>query len=134
MDVTWEMVAGLFLVAHAVAHASVTVPAMGTGGKQLGWTGRSWLLTGVLGEVPVRRFGVALGVIAALGFVGAGLGFLGVDMLAEWWRTLAVSSALISLVFSVLVFPDLMPRPRMYAAWPVINLGVVAALVWVWPA
>ena len=78
---------------------------------------------------PVLRVAAnSLWALATAGFVGAGLSFLGLGISVEWWRPLALVSALVSLSGLVLFLGD----------WPVFNtigavgfnLAALAALAW----
>jgi small-conductance mechanosensitive channel len=94
------------LLFHGVAHLVGVIPAIGlvdaakssAPSWAKNWSSRSWLLTDRLGDGAARVIGIILLLASLVGFVGAGLG------LADWlvphdaWRTLAVVSAVISLV------------------------------------
>jgi hypothetical protein len=58
---------------------------------------RSWLLPGMK-ERALRVVSHVIWVAAAFGFVAACLGFRGVVIPGEWWRSLAVGTAVVSLV------------------------------------
>lgn len=76
-----------------------------------------------------RTFGV-LWLLGLVGFVPAGLAFLGVWVPREWWRPLAVGSALVSIAI-ILVFwpPSLGPMLNALVA----NVGILAILWLHWP-
>ena len=92
---------------------------------------RSWLLPG-LGEPAPRVIGGVFWVLAAVGFIAACLGFLGILVPALWWRPPAIGSAVVSLL-GLIVF---------WGTWPVFNtIGalsmdiavLVSLLVLHWP-
>jgi hypothetical protein len=62
------------------------------------WSSRSWLLSDLLGDTASRIICAGLFLAAFIGFIGAALGLLGVLVPHQWWRTLAVAAAVISLV------------------------------------
>ncbi len=62
------------------------------------WNARSWLLTRLLGNTITRVIGFILLAVASIGFLGAALGLMDWLVPHEWWRSLAVTSAVVSLV------------------------------------
>jgi hypothetical protein len=77
---------------------------------------RSWLMPRA-GEPVLRTVSSVLWVLVAAGFILSCLGFLGVVLPADWWRPLAVVSALVSLLGLVLF----------WGTWPAFNaLGALA--------
>lgn len=92
---------------------------------------RSWLLSGV-GEPALRIVSGVFWGLAAVGFIAACLGFLGILVPTLWWRPLAIAFAIVSLL-GLLLF---------WNTWPVFNLiGAVtmnivvllALLLFHWP-
>lgn len=86
---------GVFIVLHGLVHLwYVTLsqrlvefqPAMG-------WTGESWLVSGVLGNAATRSLASVLYVLAAIAFVASGVG---VFMGADWWRPVLIGTAVFS--------------------------------------
>jgi hypothetical protein len=69
---------------------------------EMGWTGKSWLLTNILGEYTTRTLAGLLFVLAAAGFVAGGLGYL-IQM--DWSITVLIVSAVLSAV-TTFVFWD----------------------------
>lgn len=76
-----------------------------------------------------RTFGV-LWLLGLVGFVPAGLAFLGVWVPREWWRPLAVGSALVSIAIILLFWPP-SPGPKLNAL--VANMGILTILWSHWP-
>jgi hypothetical protein len=115
----------IFLVAHGAVHAPIWLAPYGEGAPFD--PGHSWLLQGLgLNGTSARALGIALAMIAFVGFAGAGIGLFARQ---EWWRALAVGAAAVSLVLLV----------GYYHAWltlgVAINAGIVLALTWAnWPA
>jgi len=90
---------------HGVGHAMGVIPALGVVNREgssqgwlKNWSSRSWLLTNLLGNAGSRILCVILYGAALIGFLGAALALLGWGIPHDWWRTLAVVSAAISLV------------------------------------
>jgi hypothetical protein len=69
---------------------------------EMAWTGRSWVLSPLLGNAVTRSLAAVLYVLSTLGFVIAGIGlFAG----GAWWRPLLIGSAAFSAVV-ILLFWD----------------------------
>lgn len=91
---------GLFFIAHGLVHLAVWLAP--DKGEEPFNPSHSWLMSmlGAENTTP-RTIAIALAVIAAVGFVAAGFGWLGAQ---EWAKSIAVWSALVSLVLVVLYF------------------------------
>jgi hypothetical protein len=68
----------------------------------MGWTGKSWLFSPLLGDATTRSLAAVLYVLATLGFVIGGIGVL---VQQEWWRPLVIVSATFSTAI-ILLFWD----------------------------
>lgn len=92
---------GVFLVLHGLVHLWYFVLArrLVEFQESMGWTGRSWLFTGLIGDGATRSLAAALYVVATIGFVAAGGGLLAGQ---SWWHPLALASAAFSAVVMVL--------------------------------
>ncbi len=91
---------------------------------------KSWLLAG-LGEQTRRSIANGLWSIAAVGFILSTLAFLGV-LPAAWWRQLAISFSLVSLI-GLIVFLGNWPAFNTLGAIG-FNVVVLVALLWLqWP-
>jgi hypothetical protein len=96
-----QLLVGIFIILHGLVHlwyvtlSQRLVPFQ----PEMGWTGKSWLLTGALGEDPTRTLASLLFVLATLGFVVGGIGYL-TDL--AWWRALLIASAVISAATTLL--------------------------------
>ena len=127
---------------HGVGHAMGIIPALGivdAGGSSQGWlknwSSRSWLLTNLVGDTVSRIVCVILYLAALVGFVGAALALLGWGVPHDWWRTLAVVSAAISLVALLLFWNALIFLfPHKVGALAVNVATLVGLLVLNWPA
>jgi hypothetical protein len=98
------------------------------------WSSRSWLLTDLLGNTASRYLCFILYGVAVVGFVAAGLALVGWLLPHDSWRTLAVVSAVISLV-AIAFFWDalIMLFPHKVGAIGVNVAVLVGALVANWP-
>jgi hypothetical protein len=106
-----KTIVALLLVLHGLVHAilaAVPNPSAPDQGFANFFPGfGSWLLTRAgLSEPAGKTLAIVLAVAATLGFVAAGLALLGVLVPFDWWRALAIASAVVSLVL-VVIFWDL---------------------------
>lgn len=100
----WAYLFGSFLILHGLGHAA-----------------------GLF--VGNRTFGV-FWLLGLVGFVSAGLALFGVWVPREWWRPLAVGSALVSIAIISLFWPP-SPGPMLNAL--VANMVILAMLWSHWP-
>jgi hypothetical protein len=68
----------------------------------MGWTGRSWLFSPLLGDAATRALAAVLYSLATLGFVAGGIGIFAGQ---GWWRPLVIGSATFSSAI-ILLFWD----------------------------
>ncbi len=126
---------------HGIGHAMGIIPALGavdsegaSQGWMKNWSSHSWLLTNLLGDPVSRVLCVLLYGTALLGFVGAALALLGWGVPHEWWRTLAIVSAVISLLALLLFWNALiMLFPHKVGALAINIATLVCLLVLNWP-
>jgi len=125
-----KTITGLFLVAHGLVHAGLaTAPDPNSPETNRGafFTSpqRSWLLPqwGLKATV-IRWIGILLVVFTMLGFVLAGLGVFRVPWLAEFWRTIAVVSAVLSSLMLLLIW-----HPWIILG-VLIDVGIIFSLLW----
>ena len=130
-----KIIIALFLIAHGLVHVGLAAAPNpddpdAKPGAFFTSPERSWLLPQVgLNDTTVRWVGIVLVVLATLGFVLAGLGVYGVPGLSEIWRTVAVVSAVVSLLLLVLF----------WHLWLIVGVlldfGILVALLWAnWPS
>jgi uncharacterized membrane protein YciS (DUF1049 family) len=98
---TLRILVPVVLIVHGVGHTMGILPALGLASTKT-WHSKSWLLTPVFGDKTARTISVILWLVAALGAIGAGLGAFGWLVTQGAWRTLALVSAIVSLVGLVL--------------------------------
>lgn len=105
---TTRFVLGAILFAHGIGHALGIMAALRWTNAE-GWSAESWLLTDALGDPAARGISILVWAMALLGFVGAALGLIG-WLPQGWWRPLALTASVISLVGLALywyAFPQL---------------------------
>jgi len=126
---------GIFLIAHAIAHAGLTTAPdpsdpESTPGDFFTLKGRSWLFQRIdLDSGIVQKIGRILVFISIAGFVLAGLGGLGVPGLRQIWHGLAGTTAIFSLILLLLFW-----HPWLVLG-VVIDIGlVIFTLLGTWPA
>jgi hypothetical protein len=135
-------IVAFILAFHGVGHAMGIIPASGivnTEGSSQGWlknwSSHSWLLSNPLGEPASRIVCAILYLAALLGFIGAALALLGWGVPHEWWRRLALVSAVISLLALLLYWNALMMLfPHKVGALAVNVATLVCLLALSWPA
>ena len=135
------IIAGV-LAFHGIGHAMGVISALklikvdrSEGSVFKNWTPDSWLLTDLLGDSASRAVCTILYLAALIGFLGAALSLMEWGLPHDWWRTLAMVSAGISLLGLVLYWNALMLLfPHKIGALA-INIATLVCLVWSkWPA
>src|SRR5688572_2266446 len=115
---------GLFLVGHALIHASYLSPAPPRTADGPEWPFEmttSWMVTGVgLDPALVRALGTALVMTTIVLLVGAGLATVGWLVPSEWWSPLVIGGAVASALTLAIFFHP----------WIVLGLVIDAALLW----
>lgn len=94
---TIRIITGLVLFAHGIGHIMAILPALNLASTET-WHYRSWLLSSILGDTLSRVLVIVLFGAALLGFIAAGMGLFGWLVPHSAWQTLAIASAIISLV------------------------------------
>jgi len=86
---------GVFIILHGLVHIWPFVLSRGLVEykPEMGWTGESWLLTGLVGESATRLLASIVYVVAAVMFVSSGIGLF---TRAQWWRPIMLASAIFS--------------------------------------
>ena len=125
------------LVIHGLGHGGALGaliwmalrPSDPTGGWQ---AARSWLLPALPAGTATPIAG-AFWIVAMLGFVVAALSFWGIGLPEEAWRSLAIGSAIVSLVGITLFFGTWPPFNTLAAL--AVNIAVLVSLLGLrWPA
>jgi hypothetical protein len=131
---TLRIIVAAVLFIHGIGHFMGVVPALQLADVK-GWNSRSWLLTPLLGEAASRILSIVLFLAALAGFVASALALLGWLVPHEWWRMLAVVSAVISLVTIALFWNAFVSLfPNKVGAIGVDIAVLVCLLVLNWPA
>lgn len=99
---TLRIIIAVVLFFHSIGHVTGVLPAIQVVDVK-GWNSHSWLLTPLIGEMASRILSAILFLTALVGFFLAALALLGWLVPHDWWRTLAVVSAVVSMV-TVLLF------------------------------
>ena len=94
---TIRIITGLVLIIHGIGHAMAFLPALNIFSNEK-WHYRSWLLSGFLGDTISRVLVIILFGAALIGFIASSLGLFGWLVPHSAWQTLAIISAVISLV------------------------------------
>lgn len=129
------------LALHGVGQAMGIIPALRSAvneGKTEGWlqnwSGHSWLLTPLLGDVASRIVCVVLFAVPLIGFLGAALALMGWVVPHDLWRPLALVSAVVSTVALALYWNALIMLFPHKIGDIAINVAVLVSLLWVnWP-
>ena len=99
-----KTILAIFLILHGLVHgilAMVPNPNSPEAGFATFFS-QSWLLSGLgLSESAGRPIAIILAVIATIGFIATGLALLDILVPFDWWRSLAIASAVVSLVLLV---------------------------------
>jgi hypothetical protein len=94
----------IFLILHGLVHAILAmVPNPNSPEPQFAtFFSQSWLLSGLgLSESAAKSIAIILAVIATIGFVATGLALLDILVPFDWWRALAIASAVVSLILLI---------------------------------
>ena len=109
----------VLLFLHALIHVAIWMTPSRTATNAPFDAAQSWLI----GTQPALSAGIAL--LAAALLAGAGVGLL---MTLDWWRTLAIGGAAVSLALVAIFF-----NPWFLIA-AVVDAGGIVSLVWIgWP-
>ncbi len=120
------------LLVHGIGHIQGVMAGLGISSTET-WHGRSWLLTNLLGESVSRTLGLIIYLVSTVGFIAAGLGVMGWLVPNDWWRTLALVSAVISLVGLIFYWHSLVALFNKIGALGV-NLAVLIGILLLnWP-
>lgn len=119
-----KAIVALVVAAHGIGHVLFLIPLLGI--ADWGQSMRSWLLgTDTLAKIV----GGIIWIASMAGFLLAAYGLFS---LTDWWRNVAIVSAIVSLVGLILFFANPPSSPVISAA--VFNLIIlVALLVFNWP-
>jgi hypothetical protein len=94
----------IFLILHGLVHTILALsPNPNAAEARIGeFFAQSWLLGGEGPGSAGRIIAILLAVIATIGFVATGLALLDILVPFDWWRPLALISAVVSLLLLIL--------------------------------
>jgi hypothetical protein len=125
---------GLIVAGQAAGSFGSTIPNELQNPSFVSWwpinMGRSWLLSwlGLEKTLVVYRIGGLLWLVGGIALAAAGLGVLGFIIPADWWRSLAIGGAAISLFMLAVYFHPIM------IIGTASSFAVLVALLWLrWP-
>jgi hypothetical protein len=117
---------GLFLIAHGLIHLLWVVPIPDDPAFPFTLARSPWFKTRE-GDPGLRAVGIALVALAVAEFALAGLGVMGVPLLVQGWRILAIVGALDSLLVTGLFWN------RQLWPGPILDIAIIVAAVLGWP-
>ena len=123
-----RFVIGVFMVLHGLVHLLYFGQARRLFEVQPGllWPDGSWAFSKLLGEGGTRVLASAALVLAAIGFVIAGIGTLAKF---TWWMPIVVGSAVFSIVLYVLYWDGVLQKlPDKGGIAILINLGILVGV------
>lgn len=129
---TLRIVIPLVLILHGIGHVMGILTAVGVI-KTATWHSQSWLLTQPLGDTTARTLALILWLVTVIGFVAAGAGAWGWSVTSGSWRTIAVISAILSLIALALfwnAFAVLIPNKIGAIAVNIATLVAILGLSW----
>jgi hypothetical protein len=94
---TLRTVIAVFLFVHAIGHIQGLIASLGVI-KSETWHARSWLFDRLLGEKGSRVLAMVLFIVCVLGFLATAFSFLGIGIVHQAWRTLAITFAVPSVL------------------------------------
>ena len=94
---------GLFIALHGLVHLwyFVLSQQLVAFKPEMGWTGKSWLFTGWLGDPTARSLAGGLYLLATVALVAGGVA---VFARLDWWRPLLAGAAIVSAVVILLTW------------------------------
>ena len=120
---------GLIVAGQSSGNFGSIAPSGLTNPSWLSWwpmnLGRSWLLAGLgLERAPITWVVGLLWLLGGIALTAAGLGAMGVIIPADWWPSLAISGAVLSLFMLVVYLHPLMILGTMLSG------VILVALLW----
>jgi pimeloyl-ACP methyl ester carboxylesterase len=98
-----------FVILHGLVHLWYVVLSQNLVEfkPEMGWTGRSWILTNLIGSPITRQLAGILYGLAAVALVAGGLGII---FRSNWWQPVLVGSAVLSATIILLFWDGSMER------------------------
>jgi hypothetical protein len=120
----WQIVVGVFLIAHGLVHWVYAAPQPNMpGAEPWSFLTQRWLVTRTgLDQMTALKLGIALISLVTIGFGVSGIGLLTSQ---DWWRLAAIASSAVSLLLLALFWYKWM------IAGPILNTGIILlAIFW----
>lgn len=121
-----QTITATFLILHGLVHGVLALSPNPGSNKAVFATffSRSWLFSSLgLSESAGRIIALLSAAVAAIGFIAAGLSLFEILVPFEWWRTLAIGSAVVSLLLLVIFWH------RYLMVGVLIDIVILAALI-----
>lgn len=120
---------GIFIILHGLVHFWYVVLSFQWVAYQpdMGWTGRSWLLSTVLPNAALLSIAGVSFILATIAFVMSGIGIL---TRADWMNTLILGSAIFSSLVLIVFWdgkPTMLVQKGMIGL--LINLVIIAIVL-----
>lgn len=127
-DSVWRILVSIVVGAHGIGHVLFLVGTLGL--ADWGQSAHSWLLTNTVGGGVTRALGAIIWLVSMVGFLAAAIGIWG---RMDWWRTVAIVSAIVSALGLALFWSGGASGPLVSAlAFDVVIL--VALILFRWPS
>mgnify|MGYP001821412374 CR=1 FL=1 len=123
---------GVLLILHGLIHGILAMVPNPNAAKPVAATFFSeWAtpwLRGALSGRALQTIAIVLAVIAAAGFIAAGLAMFGILLPHDWWRALAIASSVVSLILCALFWNTYL------VVGPAVAVGIIAVVGFLqWP-
>jgi hypothetical protein len=119
----------LVVLFHGLGHVLFLGPTI----RLANWadqTGHSWLVTPVLGDTATVLVGGTIWIATIALFLGGVGGFLAGQ---DWWRTVTVAAAVLSIIGIALMWDGIAPTNALFAL--AVDGLILGSLLWLhWPA
>lgn len=129
-----QILISIFIILHGLAHLWYYALSGGLVEikPEMGWSGKSWLLSDLLGNTTTRSLASVGYILATIAFIASGIGIF---IESDWWRTVLVASAMFSSVVIILFWDG---KPRMLVEKGILGLLInvlilTALLILGWP-
>lgn len=123
----FKVLIALVLLAHGIGHSMGLLQIFKVATVNPAWDGDSWLLSGAVGTTFAQIVGGVLWIAAIVGFTALAASVMG-WLPADWFRPLAIGSAVVSLAGLVL-FPIAFPTFSTIGAL-IVDVAVLTATIW----
>ena len=130
---TIRIIVAIVFILHGLGHVLVFLAGFGVKLSE-NHSLNSWLFSNLLGEKASRFLGMGIALISLFGFILAGLSILDIALPQNYWQTLVLYAAIISmagLIFYWYSFPFFIPNK---AGIILVNCITIISILWIhWP-